>query len=145
MFQVGPSLLVLGDEARENGLKYSLLERLQDLYKKCGGEDALEHNMVELNTNYRCHRDIVKIPNELFYGSKIKSRPHEASSHPKAKYPLLFVCSSLTSDVDNHLEANVILEQIEDFTIFHWPDRWGEWDLTKICLTTASKTQVRCR
>ena len=32
--QVGPAMLVLGDEAQENGLAVSLLERLHTLYGK---------------------------------------------------------------------------------------------------------------
>lgn len=110
-------MLVLGEEARENGLKYSLLERLQVLYRKCGG-DALEH-MVSLNTNYRCHEDIVRIPNELFYDSKIETRPHNAILHPQAKFPLIFVCSSVTSSVDRNLEAELLLKQIRHFVLLN--------------------------
>lgn len=135
---------MLGEEAREYGLKFSLLERLQDLYQQCGG-NALEH-MVSLNTNYRCHKEIVKIPSELFYESKIKIRPQSASAHPQAKYPLVFVCSALTMGVDNkceaNVEANVLLRQLENFVVLNWPDSWGEKDLSKICLVTASRTQV---
>lgn len=138
--QVGPSLLVLGEQARENGLKYSLLERLKELYLQCGG-NAL-HHMVSLNTNYRCRKEIVKIPSELFYDSKIKMHPQNASAHPQAKYPLVFVCSSLTADVDPNLEAKLILQQIKHYVVSLWPVSWGRQDLSKICLATASRTQV---
>ena len=32
MFQIGPQMLVLGDEAREHGLGRSLLQRLHEFY-----------------------------------------------------------------------------------------------------------------
>lgn len=137
--QVGPSLLVLGEEARENGLKYSLLERLEVLYKKCGGY-ALQH-MVSLNTNYRCHEDIMKIPNELFYESRIKLNT-AVSTHPQAKYALMFICSSLTSNVDQYLEAELVLQQIKTLLLLNWPAKWGKRDLKKIGLVTASRVQV---
>lgn len=133
---MGPSLLVLGEEARENGLKYSLLQRLQVLYKKCG--DKASKHMVSLNTNYRCHKDIVNIFNELFfYTSRIKMRPYNASERSQTKYPLVFVCSSLTSKVDYELakrEAQLLLQQVGE--------RWDGTDPRTICLTTATRTQV---
>ena len=98
--------------------------------------------MVSLNTNYRCHEDVMRIPNDLFYDSKIKSCSQNASLHPQATYPLLFVCSSLTSDVDHHLEANLLLNQVRRFVIDSWPGCWGDEDVKKVCLTTASQTQV---
>ena len=131
---------MLGKEARENGLKYSLLERLQILYKKCG-DQALDH-MVSLNTNYRCHPDIVNIPNQLFYKNEIKPCPLNAHQHPAATFPLIFICSSINSTTDDELEAQLILQQVEKFAVHSWPSNWGERDLTKVCLVTASRTQV---
>jgi ATP-dependent exoDNAse (exonuclease V) beta subunit len=131
----------LGEEARENGLKYSLLERLQDIYEKCG-DNALKH-MVSLNTNYRCHEEIVTIPNKLFYESMIKICPQNAITHPETEYPLVFVCSSLMPGVDRNLEAEVILSEARKF-VTNWPENWAEQDLSKIALVTASQTQVCC-
>lgn len=126
-------MLVLGDEARENGLKYSLQQRLQVLYRKCGGK-ALEH-LVFLNTNYRCHRDIVSFFNDLFfYKFKIKMNPYIDSQNPQVKYPLVFVCSSLTTTVDPEVEAELLLEQVKE--------RQEGIDWQDICLTTATRTQV---
>ena len=140
--QVGPSLKVLGEESRKNGLKFSLQERLQQLYTKQGGL-ALKH-MTSLNTNYRCHERIVQIPNKLFYESKIQACPLNALAHPRAEFPLLFVCSSLTTEVDCEFEAKLLMKYFEDFMLLdNWPtDRWGEKDLRKICLVTASRFQV---
>ena len=110
------------------------------MYQKCGG-NALKH-IVSLNTNYRCHEDVMRIPNDLFYNSKIKSCSQSASLHPQATYPLLFVCSGLTSDVDHHLEANLLLEQIKRFVIESWPECWGKQEVERTCLVTASQSQV---
>ena len=128
---------MLGEECRENGLKYSLLERLQ-IHYKCHG--IVSHHM-SLNTNYRCHRDIVEIPNNLFYDDKVLSCPRNAQPHPSAPFPLLFVCSSLSYDTDEELEANLILQQAMKF-VGHWPTEWGKKDLTKVCLAMASRPQV---
>ena len=98
--------------------------------------------MVSLNTNYRCHEDVMRIPNDLFYDSKIKSCSRNASAHPQATYPLLFVCSSLASGVNDYLGANLLLEQIKRLVIDSWPLCWGEKDPKKICLLTASQSQV---
>ena len=132
---------MLGEEARENGLKHSLLERLQILYKEYG-DLAIEH-FISFNTNYRCHKDLVKIPDDLFYDSKIQSRPHDASPHPKALFPLIFVCSSATADVKCDVEAQLLLEQVQHFVMSHWPESWGKKDLYDICLATASQYQVK--
>ena len=142
ILQVGPSLGVLGNEARENGLRHSLQERLQSVYQKLGGL-ALEH-MVSLNKNYRCHENIMQIPNELFYDSKIKSSPElDAPLHHLTTFPLVFVCSSLVEEVDPHLEAELLLNSMQDYIISNWPkERWGKRDWNKICLTTALQTQV---
>ena len=135
--QVGSGLLVLGEEARENGLKYSLLERLGELYKQYGGL-ALQH-MASLNTNHCCHQELVKVPNEFFYESKIKVAPSNAAEHHLAEYPLVFVCSSLTTEVNLELE---LLQQVRHFVVDNWPTSWGEKDLKQICIVTPSQTQV---
>lgn len=134
---------MLGEEARDNGLKYSLLERLCHLYKNLGGA-ALQH-MVSLNTNYRCHADIMQLPNRLFYESKIEPHPLDARLHPDARYPLVFVCSSLGYEVDCHLEARILLSLLQDLVVDKWPTKeWGERDLSTVCLVTTSRTQVCC-
>ena len=132
----------MGEEARENGLKYSLLERLCHLYMSLG-DAALEH-MVTLRNNYRCHADIMQLPNRLFYGNTIEPHALDAQLHPDFQYPLVFVCSSLNYEVDCKLEAKIVLEQLQS-VVDRWPTKqWGERDLTKVCLVTASRTQVCC-
>ena len=111
-------------------MKYSLLERLEILYKKFGGK-SLEH-VAFLNTNYRCHKEIVNISNLLFYESRIQMKPVRLLGSSQEKYPLTFICSSLSSDVDNELEAKLLLKEVEKFG-----------SAEGVCLATASRTQVR--
>ena len=140
--QVGPALLVLGDETRESGFKLSLLERLQLEYEKIGG--PAKDYLLTLSTNYRCHKDILAIPHVLFY-SGLKSQARKADPHPKAPYPLLFVCSNLTSDVSSsELEAKILLDQV-NFFVENWPtdnSSWGEFELDKIAVVTSTRPQV---
>lgn len=133
-------MLVLGEEAHENGLKYSLLERLSSLYSGLG--DAAQEHMVHLNTNYRCHEKIVELPSSLFYEKRIIPRPIDAQSHPKARYPFVFVCSSLDYNVEPIDEARVLLESLQDFVVRNWPREWGSKDLTEVAFVAASRTQV---
>ena len=86
--QVGPALLVLGDMPQQLGLGVSLLERLLNVY----GEN-LANFITHLSINHRCHKDILELPSNLFYGSSlIPMSP--AGTVSDAPYPLLFVCSS---------------------------------------------------
>ena len=140
--QVRPALLVLGEEARENGLKFSLLERLCKLYRSRDLAHAAQHYMLNLNINYRCHADIMRLPNSLFYSNRIIPYPIDALSHPMAPYPFIFVCSSLDYDVEPWLEARVLLKYLQDLVIKSWPDTWGSRDLSDVSLITASRTQV---
>ncbi|MCG8623370.1 MAG: C-terminal helicase domain-containing protein, partial [Proteobacteria bacterium] len=138
-----PALLVLGDETRASGFKLSLLERLQMEYEKIGG--PAKDYLVTLSSNYRCHRDILAIPHQLFY-SGLKSKAKKADPHPNAQYPLLFVCSNLTSDVCSpDIEARVLLEQV-NFFVQHWPSdnsSWGKYELNKIAVVTSTRPQVQ--
>ena len=126
---------MLGEEPRENGLKFSLLERLQILYRECGGL-ALDH-MVSLDTNYRCCEELIQIPNELFYESKIKTKASPRQLPSSYPYPLKFVCSSITEETDPSCEAMLLLEQTKQFKM-----STGCSD-NDVCMVTASRTQVQ--
>lgn len=134
---------MLGEETRENGFKLSLLERLQMKYEEIG-QPAKDY-LVTLSNNYRCHQDILAIPHQLFY-SGLKSKALEADPHPKAPYPLLFICSNLTSNVCSpEIEAHILLEHV-NFFVQHWPSKnrtWGDYELKKIAVVTSTRPQVR--
>lgn len=133
---------MLGDETRASGFKLSLLERLQIEYERSGG--PAKDYLLTLSTNYRCHKDILAIPHQLFY-SGLKCKARKADPHPKAPYPLLFLCSNLTSNVcSREIEALVLLEQVS-FFIKHWPrnnSSWGDYEPKKIAVVTSTRPQV---
>ena len=69
---MGPQTLVLGKEARKNGLGVSLLRRLHECYNLPENKEmARMYSSVMLN-NYRCHRQIVQTVSDLFYASSLK-------------------------------------------------------------------------
>ena len=110
--------MVLGDKPQQHGLGISLLERLLAAYSEAGGCNA--NYIAHLTTNYRCHKDILELPSELFYGSSL----HPMSSAlmvPGTSYPLLFVCSSVAdprpSKEDTYeYEAQLLIEQFRQFS-----------------------------
>ena len=143
--QVGPRLLVLGNEPQENGLGTSLLERLHKHYETLG--EVSQQHSISLLTNYRCHSGILMLPSSLFYGSTLQCRVPEDSAHPDAPYPLIFVCSSLDPSVKcirndtDEAEVRLLLQQVSKF-IKNWPRAWGEADRSRICIMTPSANQV---
>ena len=145
--QVGPRLLVLGNEPQQNGLGTSLLERLHKHYETLGGMS--QQHSISLLTNYRCHSGILTLPSSLFYGSTLQCRVPEESAHPDAPYPLVFVCSSLDASIQsirndtNEIEARHLLQQVSKF-ITNWPRAWGNVDRSQICIMTPSANQVLC-
>ena len=71
-----------------------------------------------------------------------KVAPSNAAEHHLAEYPLVFVCSSLTTEVNLELEAQLLLQQVRRFVVDNWPTSWGEKDLKQICIVTPSQAQV---
>ncbi len=127
---------MLGEEARENGLAISLLERLQQLYKDIG--EAANDYHATLVTNYRCHPKILTIT-EVHYELPLKSY------HSDESFPLLFVCSSIEAeqngDADsgrNELEVRITLEEINRLSK-QWPTGW---DVTKVGFLSPKRSQV---
>ena len=145
-------MLVIGKEAREHGLKYSLLERLYELYIYRSRGHAQDY-VVQLNRNYRCHQEIMKIPNILFYDNKVYLQPAcvqgqhpDAQTHPGTSYPLIFLCTGMGSesyaDTEADTEANELLEYLHTLVIIKWPDHWGVKNLKEVSIIAASRTQV---
>ena len=130
-------MLVLGDEAQENGLAVSLFERLHTLYGKLGGV-ARDH-CATLVTNYRCHHGILELAEKLFYKS-LKCNVPDSTAHPDAPYPLLFYCSSIDDKVQsvdstmNEQEAEIVLKLVAKFA--------KKWPTYQMCLMSTTRTQV---
>lgn len=79
-------------------LGMSLLERLITMPPYQQSDQANMHMMTKLLRNFRSHPDILKVPNEMFYGSKLQASANEMISHsllrweelPQKGVPLLF-------------------------------------------------------
>lgn len=144
--QVGPSLLVLGNEAQKHGLKVSLLERLHKRYMEIPGAQA---HCVALLKNYRCHKALLSLPSYLFYNSALVAKADVATHlHPKDHFPLQFICSNLDDSITevscsiNRKEANLLLREVLKY-VSDWPEHeWGHKDLSTICIMTATSNQV---
>ena len=148
--QVGPSLLVLGDEARDNGLKLSLLERLHGIYNSPPFKHYSETHCATLLNNYRCHGALLSLPSYLFYNSALVTKAQSSAQlHPMcADFPLHFICSSLDDEIlevkegTNELEAEILLSEVTKY-ISSWPVEWGcHVNLSSVCIITATTNQV---
>ena len=142
---------MFGKNAREHGLNLSLLERLYELYIYQSRGYAQDY-IVQLNVNYRCHQEIMKIPNILFYDKRIYHNTASvqgqhpdhlnAQAHPDASYPLIFLCTGMRSESCADTEANELLKYLHNVVITKWPDHWGVKNLKEVSIIAASRTQV---
>lgn len=148
---MGPSLLVLGDEAREHGLKISLLERLYSIYDSPDLREVSEAHCATLLTNFRSHHALLSLPSYLFYGSALDTVADATSSlHPDAHYPIHFVCSDLDEEIikvtesQNWREVSVVLAEVKKYVDEkNWPiAEWGQRNLKDICIMAATANQV---
>ena len=124
---------MLGKEARENGLKVSLLERLQHYYEKIG--DRTNILQATLRTCFRCQEHILKFASKLFYDSHVNVN----QPHPEFPYPLVFVCTSdreiWNSDASvNQEEANLLMK--------HLMDDSKRDKIRNVCVLSSSRGQV---
>ena len=146
--QVGPSILVLGEKARENGLKCSLLERLYTIYSNEELLEASQTHCATLLTNFRSHHALLSLPSYLFYSSALMTVAEATTQlHLDAGYPLHFICSSLDQEVlevgsSNKAETYLILNEVLKF-VRSWPEKaWGETNLNDICIIATTANQV---
>ena len=146
IYQVGPAMLVLGEEPQKYGLSVSLLERLYDLYQELG--DVAKPYCAHLSTNFRCHSAILNLARQVAYKTQLRCNVPDHSVHPDAQFPLLFLCTSLdhnvkeTRDSLSKIEVNAALEKASCF-FMKWPDNtWGKRDLRQICFLSPCRGQV---
>ena len=147
--QVGPSMLVLGEDPLKYGLGQSLLERLHNLYSTQTHTNA-EHHCATLIHNYRCHHSLLALPSYLFYHSALianRDPSKQALLHPKTSYALHFICSSLddtiveVQDSTNREEAVLLLEAAAKY-IKKWPPEWGNRKMKTVCVMATTANQV---
>lgn len=139
-------MLVLGEKPQKHGLSKSLLERLYDLYHELG-EVAMPY-IAHLSTNFRCHRAILNLAQQIAYKMPLKCEVKDHTAHPDASFPLRFVCTDLDANVNstessiNKNEASVALEEASKF-FMKWPaTTWGKRDLRQICFLSPCRGQV---
>ena len=141
-FQVGPQVRVLSERARENGLGESLLERLFSHYKAIKHASMTETHTSSLLTNYRCHPSILMLASSLFYECTLLSQ-NKREAHPKAPYPLVFVCTSVRQDgfsncsPENEEEAQLLITKMIEYI-----QTWHSTPTEPIGLLASTKQQV---
>ena len=139
-------MLVLGQEAQEHGLALSLLERLQHHYANSGAPAAVCYTS-SLSTNYRSHRAILELVEELFYKIPMTCTVPEGSTHPGIPYPLLFVCSSIdmavssVSQAHNEGEALITLQQVVKL-LSSWSVGGPKQPQEEVCIVSPHRSQV---
>jgi superfamily I DNA and/or RNA helicase/exoribonuclease R len=137
--QVGPALLVLGEEARENGLKVSLLERLKTLYQSIG-ENTKSHQAYLVH-NFRSHKLILEFASQMFYKSTVKPShvtPH-IQSHHDFSFPIVFVCTSIKK-IGNYEQPVNVEEAKNLMNMLSQHLRVNEG--RQICVMSSSRAQV---
>ena len=139
----------MGDTAIKHGLNVSLLERLHLKYSQKTFYQFSKTHCATLLTNYRCHHALLSLPSYLFYQSAlITVAEASASLHPKAKYPVHFLCSNLNNETEvtesiNMIEIELLLQEVLKY-VNDWPTtEWGDKDLSKICVMATTANQVR--
>ena len=134
--QVGPRILVLGKKPQKYGLGKSLFTRLL-------GQYGSQLEVAVLNTNHRCHEDIVSLARSLFYCNDLKvADGFKPIRIPGVSCPIWFVCSSLqmndtqlVNKDTNSDEAKALIQQLQ--VIFK-----GTKQLDDVCIMTTNRNQV---
>ena len=140
---MGPSTIVLGNEARKHGLAESLIERLQQSYEKFYNVASGYH--CQLLENHRCCEQIVDFCKTQFYTSQ-----DLCTNIKEADYPLHFVCSKmeLAMDLTNHdrvykEEAEVMVKELQNVYKKWNKSTWGQKkDCSQIAIAGSTRAQV---
>lgn len=149
--QVGPAMLVLGEEARKGGLDKSLLERLLVEYSQLdkANQFATCAYRSTLVTNYRCHKSICRLSKELFYPTT-PLRVFKDDKPPilplnNSQTSLHFLCCDVGDVVEtsvNKTEALAVVTVLQNI-VSKWPPHGlGKIDASRICVMSKSRSQV---
>lgn len=145
---------MLGDKAREQGLKMSLLERLYSIYESPDLLGVSEDHSATLLTNFRCHHALLSLPSYLFYGSALVTVAEATKClHPDALYPIHFLCSDLSeetvevTETQNEREVLMVLAEVKKYVDYNkWPrEEWGDRNLKDICIMATTANQVNSK
>lgn len=139
---MGPQVRILSAGARKNGLGESVLERLFSHYKATDYASMTKTHTSSLLTNYRCHPSILMLASSLFYECTLLSQ-NKREAHPKAPYPLVFLCTSVRQvefsncSPENEEEAKVLIAKMIEFI-----QTWHPIPTEPIGLLASTKQQV---
>ncbi len=143
-FQVGPNILVFGQEAIKFGMNVSLLERLLKLYKS--NSPLWDQYITQLNIIYRCHESLLSLPGKLLYSDPLKPGRRHSSIH-RGPNGYSFVCSTSlplpgrSSISKSEVEAILLLEEVLSYADKMKQD--DEWFRPhQICIISSSRNQV---
>ena len=140
---MGPKVRVFSEKARDNGLGESILERLFSYYKAMKHLSLVKTHTSTLLTNYRCHPSILMLASSLFYECTLLSQV-KRETHPKAPYPLVFACTSVSQNSycnchpDNEEEAKLLINKLVEFIL-----TWTNPPKEQIGVLASTKQQVR--
>ncbi|KAH7522288.1 hypothetical protein FEM48_Zijuj07G0122400 [Ziziphus jujuba var. spinosa] len=123
--QLGP--VVYSKDAEINGLGKSYLERISECELYSSGD---ENYVTKLIRNYRCHREILYLPSNLFYGGELVACKDDKGSLlervdllPNKEFPVLFFGIQGFDEREgsnpswfNRVEASKVVEVIKRLT-----------------------------
>ena len=141
-YQVGPQVRIFSERARKYGLGESLLERLYSHYNATYSASMTKTHTSSLLTNYRCHASILMLASSLFYECTLLSQ-NKREAHPKAPYPLVFLCTSVRQDdfsncpPENEEEAKLLITKMIEFI-----QTWHSAPTEPFGLLASTKQQV---
>lgn len=138
---------VFSDQARELGLKTSLIERLISPYKT---DDHISDssNLIVLHQNYRSHPDILCFPSEIFYAGMLEAASNPSQPRHPTIPPLTF--HSVTGEEEfqqnlgsyrNLAEVDEVVSMVQKISST-WPDEWGAYEPNQICVVAPYYYQV---
>ncbi|XP_019862999.1 PREDICTED: probable helicase with zinc finger domain, partial [Amphimedon queenslandica] len=141
--QVGPNILVLGEEARKFGLHISLLERLMKRYEEIGPVAA--SYVTKLSVNYRSHESLIALP-KLFYDN-LELNTANALNERSGPTGYSFVCSDsklVPTYIDRDhpfVEACIVLEEVRSY-LKVMEQMKINLDPRQICIITSTRKQL---
>ena len=138
----------MGEEAREHGLKKSLLERLEECYHKAG--PPLSQHILPLQINYRCHPILTKLLSDVMYSYPVSCGVSNVFTHPaNPQSPCVFHCysaekqQSLPFERMMELEAEAVIGQVSKyFEEFPHSNGWKQCSLRDVCIISSNRNMV---
>lgn len=119
------------------------------MYRSQELSEASESHCAILLTNFRSHHALLSLPSYLFYGSALVTVAEATVQlHPKARYPIQFICSSLDEEIVEITDSTSLEEAIKVLNevrryVKDWPEKeWGPKNLNDICIMATTANQV---